>query len=293
VHRFVTEQAPAKLNLSLRVAGRRRDGYHLIDSVMVPIALRDSLRIGFRPAPTRARRVHLTLRGARAGVPRGPGNLVVRAAHGFLDAAGIGGEVDIVLHKRIPPRSGLGGGSSDAAAVLRGLARASRRRVAERRVLELAAALGADVPFFLKGRQARVGGVGDLVRTYRGKLPRWYVVAVPRRGVSTAVAYAGLRLTIPKVNSRLAPFRYSVSRPVNDLEKAVLPRRPDIGRLKECLLDAGARVALMSGSGSAVFGTFGSRRTATSAARRLPRGPQIFVVEAVMASSAARRRAGR
>jgi 4-diphosphocytidyl-2-C-methyl-D-erythritol kinase len=124
-------------------------------------------------------------------------------------------------------------------------------------------------------------------------VPPWFVVAVPHRGVSTAAAYGRLRLTRIQASSRLPPFRYTVSDPANDLERAVLPDRPDIGRLKECLLGAGAEMALMSGSGSAVFGAFASHRRARTAAARLPRSARAFVVRSLTAPTAALRRAGR
>ena len=290
---MLTEYAPAKLNLYLHVVGRRADGYHLIDSVMVPVSLCDRLRVGYQGDAARMVRVSISIRGAAAGVPHGPGNLVHRAASAFLSAAGLGGHVSIALHKAIPPASGLGGGSSDAAAVLRALSELCPRKLPAKRLATIAASVGADVPFFLRCRAARVSGIGEIVRPFRGKVPRWFVVAVPRRGVSTAAAYRALALTKSIGGSKLKRFRYGVSHPANDLEKAVIPRRPDIGRLKGSLLEAGAQVALMSGSGSAVFGVFASQRQAAAAAVRMPRRVRKFVVETFARSPAPRRRAGR
>ena len=290
---MVTEFAPAKVNLWLRVLGRRADGYHLVESLMVPISLCDRLRVTFRETAGGAVHVRLSVRGSTDGVPMGRTNLADRAARGFLRAVGIGGDVSIVLHKVIPPGSGLGGGSSDAAAVLRALSALCPRRLPPGRLATLAASLGADVPFFLKRRAARVSGIGDIVRPSRRKVPKWFVVAVPRPGVSTAAAYRALTLTTDQGGSRLSRFRYGVSYPANDLEKAVLPRRSDISRLKGCLLGAGAQVALMSGSGSAVFGVFASRRRAAAAAVRIPHGVRVFIVRSLAPSPALGRRAGR
>jgi 4-diphosphocytidyl-2-C-methyl-D-erythritol kinase len=289
----ITEYAPAKINLSLSVVGRRADGYHLIESVIVPIDLRDHLRVGYREMSGQGVRVEVALRGATFGVPRGRTNLVDRAARAFLRAAGIGGKVSIVLKKVIPPASGLGGGSSDAAAVLRALSVLCPGRLSRRHLATLAASLGADVPFFLRCRAARVSGIGEIVRPFRGKIPTWFLVAVPRPGVSTAAAYGRLALTRGEGGSRVARFRYGVSYPVNDLEKAVIPRRPDIGWLKGCLRESGAQVALMSGSGSAVFGVFPSRRKAAEAAVRIPRGVGVFIVRSLATVPALGRRAGR
>jgi hypothetical protein len=124
----ITEYAPAKLNLFLRVVGRRADGYHCIDSVMVPVSLCDRVRVAFHERTEGSPRVKLCVRGTTSGVPRGQGNLAVRAAHAFLIAAGRRGTVSILLEKAIPPASGLGGGSSDAAAVLLGCAEPRRGR---------------------------------------------------------------------------------------------------------------------------------------------------------------------
>lgn len=287
------ERAPAKLNLMLHILGRRPDGYHEIDSVMIPVSLYDEVRVAVRASRGRSR-VRLTVRGATRGVPRDGRNLAVRAAQAFLEATGASAAVSIVLEKAIPPASGLGGGSSDAAAVLRALCALQPGVIPRHRLLEIAARIGADVPFFLRGRPARVGGIGEIVRPFRGRILPWFVVAVPRPGVSTAAAYRALRLTREGASSRLRRFRHSVSYRVNDLETAVIPRRPDIGRLKGYLQEAGARTALMSGSGSAVFGAFATQKRARAAAARLPRGTRVFVVKALTRPpTPARRPAGR
>lgn len=290
----VVEFAPAKLNLTLGIVGRRTDGYHLVDSVMVPVSLRDRLQVSVSGSPRRGGRVRLIVRGARAGVPLGPGNLAVQAALAFRRAAGEQGGVSIVLEKVIPVAGGLGGGSSDAAAVLRALSRLWPERLSRAQLKEVALRLGADVPFFLDCRPARVTGIGEVVRPFRGRVPDWFAVAVPRPGVSTVRAYRLFRLTTANPGSRLRRLRYSVSRPVNDLEAAVLPRRPDIRLLKERLLAAGAETALMSGSGSAVYGTFAGRRQASAAVARLPHTVRTFVVSSLTAPPrAGRRSAGR
>jgi 4-diphosphocytidyl-2-C-methyl-D-erythritol kinase len=283
--RQVTEIAPAKVNLRLKIVGRRADGYHLIDSLIIPVSLADRITIAVSPARGRPQ-IQLRVRGATRGVPRNHRNLALRAARAFVAAAGVRESIAITLDKVIPPASGLGGGSSDAAAVLRALQRLHPGRLRRRDVGALALGLGADVPFFLRCLPARVSGIGEKVRTVRRILPRWFVIAVPRRGMSTAEAYQRFRLTTQREKRKVSRFRYGVSYPRNDLEEAVLPSRPDIGRLKQRLLEAGAVTALMSGSGSAVFGTFDRRSRACAAAARLAGDVAVFVVRPLLKAPA-------
>lgn len=288
----IVEYAPAKLNLGLRIVGRRRDGYHLIESVMVPVSLCDRVRVSVDPRGPAG--VCFQMSRAARGIPRGACNLAARAAQAFLEAAGGAGRIAVELEKKIPAAAGLGGGSSDAGAVLRALRALWPGRVSPAELHRLAGLLGADVPFFLRCRPARVSGIGEIIRPFRGVVPGWFVVAVPRRGVSTAAAYGQVRLTRSQARSTVPRFRYSVSVSVNDLEAAVIPRRPDIARLKRELGSAGARTALMSGSGSAVFGTFATRGAASAAASRLPHTVRVFVVRPLaMPPAPVRRPAGR
>ena len=152
--------APAKLNLGLRIVGRRPDGYHELESVFAPIDLADELAIEIEEHSRGPAEVELELAGADPEVPGGASNLAARAAREFLAAAGLRARVRIALAKRIPAAAGLGGGSSDAGAVLRALA--GRWPAALRRdaLAALALGLGADVPFFLDPRTALVGGIG-------------------------------------------------------------------------------------------------------------------------------------
>ncbi|HEX9445119.1 MAG TPA: 4-(cytidine 5'-diphospho)-2-C-methyl-D-erythritol kinase [Candidatus Binatia bacterium] len=265
-------RAPAKVNLSLRVVGRRRDGYHLIDSVMVPVGLCDELEIT-RDKTGRGRGLRVTCDDPEA--PEGRENLAYRAAELLLGPGAAAAPIHIHIKKRIPVGAGLGGGSSDAAAALLGLDRLLGLKKSRRRLLALAARLGADVPFFISGRPARARGVGERLRPIRS-LPRlWVVVLYPGFGVSTAWAYRSLSFKLTKsientsIN-RLAYNRSGMARlMVNDLEKAVFRRYPRVASLKERLVDAGAAGALMSGSGSSVFGIFFSGGAAKQAYFRL------------------------
>jgi 4-diphosphocytidyl-2-C-methyl-D-erythritol kinase len=247
-------RAFAKINLSLRVLGTRSDGYHELRTIFQSIALHDTLTI-------RARRGAFTLTSDNPACPTDGTNLIYRAAAGLWRAAGRRGaprDVAIDLQKRIPMQAGLGGGSSDAAAALRALAR--RWRVGETKVRTTAAALGADVPYFLEGGAALGLERGDVLFRLAEPPARWVVLVLPDFGVSTKDAFAWFD------RDRPAPRGQEL---VNDLQAPVAARHPEIARIISALRRSGASPAAMSGSGSAVFGLFSARETAVEAARRV------------------------
>lgn len=256
--RSVRWRSTAKVNLSLRVVGRRADGYHLLDSVFVPIDLCDDLTVTI-DAIAPGTPLRLTVRCDRAGVPEDASNLAARAAAAVLAERRLGATMRIDIAKRIPPGSGLGGGSANAATMLRGLNAALDLGIAPARLTELALTLGADVPFFLVGAPARVRGIGEDVQPIARWTERALVVAVPPVAVATAWAFQafaavpvetrGARDEAARLAAGEAP---SADLCVNDLERVVLPAFPAIAALKAALLAAGAPAAVMSGSGSAV-----------------------------------------
>ncbi len=262
--------APAKLNLGLRVVGRRPDGYHEIDSLFVPIDLADELELSLAPVGSG---VALELAGAGEGVPGDAGNLAVRAARAYLEAARLEAGVRLRLTKRIPVAAGLGGGSSDAGAVLRALDACGDAALGRERLAELALALGADVPFFLDPRPARVRGIGERIDPIGGRPGLALLLAVPRATLATADVYRafdaepgaltqpGRGLTIGGLSElRDADGRLRVRRLAellqNDLEPPARRLCPEIERLAERLGRAGALGVGMSGSGPSVFGVF-------------------------------------
>ncbi len=186
-------EAPAKVNLGLRIRGRRSDGYHLLESLFVPLDLSDRLRVDVGAVVASApRRVTLAVSGDRAaGVPGDDSNLAVRAAQAFLAAAG---RTDLVvaiqLEKRIPAQAGLGGGSSDAGAVLRALSALVPWAAGPEALAALALHLGADVPFFLEPRPALVTGIGERIEPAPKTPPLVLLLAHPGIGLSTAEVYA-------------------------------------------------------------------------------------------------------
>jgi 4-diphosphocytidyl-2-C-methyl-D-erythritol kinase len=266
--------APAKVNLGLRIVGRRADGYHELESLFAPIDLCDAIALELESA--RAAEVTLAITGDTAGAPPGDDNLAVRAARAFLAKSGIAARVSIGLTKRTPVAAGLGGGSSDAAAVLRGLARAFPAALPADALEQIALGLGADVPFFLDPRPAWVTGIGERREPVTGVPSLALLLANPGVALATAEVFRAFdALAKPGAPSaqpprslarELADDRALAARLHNDLEAPALRLCPPIARLRAQLSAAGARAVGMSGSGATVFGVFASRAAAEGAA---------------------------
>ena len=282
--------APAKVNLILHVVGRRGNGYHLLETLMVPVSLSDEIDI--RAAVSKGGRSNVTCRvSGPAKVPGGPTNLASRAARRVLDELGVSARVALHLRKYVPAGAGLGGGSSDAAAVLAALPRLLGRRIRGDRLRAIAAELGADVPFFLDCRPAWATGIGEILQPIASFPHLDLVVVVPRRRVETAWAYANALPPLAELTTRkrarsgaagLRPSAKSLSlRVSNDFEHGVAAAVPDVARLKQRLEALGARAAVMSGSGSAVVGVFASRAEAEKAAGGF-RSPDMAVAVQVL-----------
>ncbi len=268
-------RALAKINLDLRVLYLRRDGYHEIRTIFHTISLADRIEMDLTPAARTQIAVESTVDIAD--------NLAARAASLALEEMGVAANVRIRLDKRIPMGAGLGGGSSDAAAVLMALPAMTGRAIGARRLHELAASVGADVPFFLVGGAALGVGRGDELYPMRSPGRLYGLLVAPGVHVSTAEAYRALGrsediATAPEAFGELVA-RLSARPPrdgwqplcSNDFEEAVFERHPDLRLLKRRLARTGASPALMSGSGSSFYGLYASRRDALEAARRFPR----------------------
>ena len=277
-HHFL---APAKLNIRLKVTGRRADGYHELVSIMVPVGLFDHIEL----ESTRLRRIMLSCQGF--SVPNNKENLVYRAASVFFSKTGTPRGISIKLTKNIPVSAGLGGGSSDAAFILKGLNEMGSNPLKPKALADLAVGLGADVPFFLLNRPCIVRGIGDILEPIE-KWPKfWYVIVKPGLDVSTAWIYGNLKLKLTKgeyqyIVNRLRKGRFEIRHILeNDLETVTASHFPLIVNIKRHLLDVGAEGALMSGSGPSVFGVFKSRDKALIAKKKLISKAlgEIFVVE--------------
>ena len=280
-------RAPAKINLNLRVVGKRADGYHLVDTIMVPVSLYDEIDIQQRTTARSAAPVALVeIRCNHPQVPLGRDNIAYRAAELLMQKNKISQSVCIRIQKNIPIGAGLGGGSTDAAAVLVGLNRMWKLRLSMRQLERLALQLGADVPFFIRAKPARARGIGEKLRLLPRLRRRWLVLAYPGFPVATAWVYGNLSLKLTKVsvNTSIATPLESLDTLekllVNDLEQVAIRRYPEIGRVKTKLSLAGAVAVLMSGSGSSVFGVFRSKRLAERGYRRMrhEEGIQTFLV---------------
>ena len=269
--------APAKVNLYLRVVGKRKDGYHLINSLMVPVDLYDEIEITKPPGARKS----LTVSCDDPMVPVGRKNIAHKAAQLVLHHAGVTHPVNVHIRKKIPVGAGLGGGSSDAAATMLGLNRLFGLGVSKKNMLQLALQLGADVPFFVHGRPAIARGIGERLRLLASFPKLWIVILYPGFPVSTKWAYQSLKFKLTKVikNTKLSlhldDYGELARLLVNDLERVTIRRYPRIAHLKERLLQEGATGALMSGSGSSVFGIFAAEKQAKKAFRCLQREEQV------------------
>lgn len=247
-------RSPGKINLWLEVLRKRGDGYHDLSSLMLPIEVHDLLEVELCRGPG------VTVRCDHPKVPLDERNLAWKAADLYLRTIGSGEGVRVHLAKHIPVAAGLGGGSSNAAAVLIALNALFGGVLETKAVHALAATLGADVPFFLRGRPALATGIGDRLEEVPG-VPDYPVVLInPPLEVSTAWVYGSLQLTRGMSHIKLPVFKEQPWRLdqvlQNDLEQVTLAQYPRISQMKEWLLSQGALGALMSGSGPTVFGVF-------------------------------------
>jgi 4-diphosphocytidyl-2-C-methyl-D-erythritol kinase len=264
--------APAKVNLTLRILGRRDDGYHWLESLMVPISLFDTVEMQVRAAPVRQTSISCLVSGP-ARVAGGADNLAAVAARSVLEALDVEASIQIALTKRIPAGTGLGGGSSDAAAVLRYLPGLLGRRLGTAREHAIATSIGADVPFFLACRPALARGIGERLSPLVGfpKLP--LVVAVPKARVETAWAYANALDPSKK--------RLTTSTPGNTRSSRLSLKYPEIGVLASELRKLGAVATVMSGTGSSVVGIFGSSIDAQRASETVMAPGGAFAVRVI------------
>ncbi|UCD89303.1 MAG: 4-(cytidine 5'-diphospho)-2-C-methyl-D-erythritol kinase [Desulfobacterales bacterium] len=247
--------SPAKINLFLMITGKRSDGYHDLVSLMCRIQLYDTVSLTFGSENTALSCVH-------PQVPEDETNLAFKALDIFQKALGNDENVKINIDKKIPVAAGLGGGSSNAAAVFLGLNRHYGYPFSKDELMEMGLLIGADVPFFIYKKPAIASGVGEKLKDYHGLQNLKVLLVFPGFGVSTSQVYKSLNLGLTKCKKKLKKFllnhlnfdpRYHLC---NDLEPIVASRYPVISEVKETLLDLGAIGARMSGSGPTVFGLF-------------------------------------
>ena len=281
----LTELAPAKLNLTLEVGEKRSDGYHEVQSVMSCAALYDEVTLESGTGSG------ISMTCDCPGLPLDDTNLCLRAAKLFFKKTGIPCDgLHIELSKRIPMQSGLGGGSADAAAVLRGLRKLYRPEMMIKDLERMAAELGSDVPFCVRSVTAMVRGRGEQLL----KLPKlplcWFVICKPEFSFSTAEMYAKLDEKEPVSSidtlGLIKALEYQDMQEISDrlgnCFEGVLEESSEIFAIKNRLLALGARNACMSGSGSAVYGLFTQEDEAKAAAAELQKAyPQTWFAESV------------
>ena len=266
----MTEFAFAKINLSLKIIGKRPDGYHEIESVMQRLSLHDTLL--FTP---RKKGIDFVCRAE--GVPNDESNLCVKAAKAYLEAAGIREGVAIELVKAIPAGAGLGGGSADAAAVLRAMA---SLYPASLDLEKIALTLGADVPFCCSGTTSLCRGLGEKMTpvAFAGKEKLFALVAKGPSSLSTPAVYRAFDEREKEPGGETAPLLFAMEKGgadairaalFNDLESAAVALQPSIAALKSLMEAYGAKNARMTGSGSAVFALFEDREKAERCASLL------------------------
>jgi 4-diphosphocytidyl-2-C-methyl-D-erythritol kinase len=263
-------RAYAKVNLGLQILEKRADGYHTIETVFHQVHWYDEITI--EPADS-----GIQFTTGSDAVPRDEKNLCVRTARLLQETTGTAQGARIVLRKSVPVGAGLGGGSSDAAAVLNGLNSFWGLNLSADQLRQLAEKLGSDVPFFLLGGTAYGTGRGEILEPMELQVPYWILVCTPPVSISTAWAYSDFRKN-PHVRREdvRALIRDSFRQPHilvnklrNDFEPMVFLKYPEVMRLKETLVRGGADFALMSGSGSSVFGLFSNERFARELHDRL------------------------
>ena len=292
-HKTLTREllSPAKINLFLRILGRRPDGYHDLYSLMQGVTLYDEITLEVGGGDSINVSVEVPSGGGAGGatIPDGEGNIAYRGALEFLKEASIVKSVSIRIKKRIPVGAGLGGGSSNCASVLRGLNELLGAPLEAKVLSEVGARLGSDVPFFLEDGPCIARGRGELLTPV--ECPRSsFLLINPGFEVSTKWVYDNLALTNYEENNTLSNSDESLQVPnniegilYNDLEGVTTIRYPQIGGIKDMLLNYGASGALMSGSGPTVFGLFSNRESASKAfldiKALLPEGYSIFLVE--------------
>lgn len=275
---MIRRESPAKVNLILRVLGRRPDGYHDIESLMQKISLCDELF--FTPAEKDIR-----IRCHGASLPEDESNIVHRAASAIRSRLPGRPGVEITIHKKIPVAAGLGGGSSNAAVTLTTLNELFGLNLPRQELMAIGKSLGADVPFFIFADAAWAFGIGE--RLYPAEpLPKmWFVLVNPGFEVSTKAVYQKLNLALTKEKRKDSIHRFNTVSELagalrNDLEGVTLDLHPELRAVKDLLVKMGALGSLMSGSGPTLFGLFDSEKKAAMAEETLRQSTNHVVFRA-------------
>jgi 4-diphosphocytidyl-2-C-methyl-D-erythritol kinase len=279
--------SPAKINLFLHVRGKRPDGYHELFSLMCRITLFDEISLQFSEGNG------VEIFCAHPKVPANSNNLASRAVNLFQRELGSEQSVQILLKKNIPPAAGLGGGSSNAASVLMALNAYHNYPFSQEMLMNMGLKLGADVPFFIFQKPALATGIGEKLTPFEGELSYHILLLYPGVEVSTTETYQNLNLGLTKEEKKPTSTNLKLKRfdpaqdLINDLERVTIQKYPEIRLAKEKMVKYGAAGALMSGSGSTIFGLFDNVATAKTAEHALNRDKadknwQLFLVDPIL-----------
>lgn len=260
---MIKKFSPAKVNLYLKVLGKRQDGYHDIATLMQGISLCDEMLFTLK-------KEGIIIKCPDSNLPENENNIAFRAARLILSQIHSDQGIEITIRKKIPIAAGLGGGSSNAATTLITINEMLNLGLPREQLMNMGAKLGADVPFFILRKTAWATGTGTQLHITEDIPPLWFVLINPNFEISTKMVYESLNLTLTK-----EPIHYSIPRfysvphlaegLTNDLERVTLNLYPVLRRLKKLLTDHGALGSLMSGSGPTVFGIFDKEETAIKA----------------------------
>lgn len=279
LYMMLTIKAYAKINIGLRILNKRTDGYHNLETVFTRINLFDG--IIFEESD------EIELRTNIKGLPRGKNNFCMQAASKLKEQCGVSKGVGIFLNKLIPLGSGLGGGSSDAAAVLSYLPKFWGIEVAKEKLKSIAINIGSDVPYFLERGSAYATGRGEKLEYFKLDIPYWVLLVYPNVGVSTVWAYNNLKMKSNKndrnLKDLLLDYIHSPNKLdeyiINDFETLVFEKFPKIKKLKLSLYESGANFVQMSGSGSSVYAFFKDEHTAKSSELLFGKEYKAFLTE--------------
>lgn len=275
--------SPAKINLFLHITGKRPDGYHNLFTALCCVGLYDTISI-----TTRVKKTSVSC--SNPEVPEDETNIAFKAADLFLNRLNRPERVKITINKKIPVAAGLGGGSSNAAAVFLGLNHCYGYPFSLDDLMAMGLSIGADVPFFLFGKPAIASGIGEKLEVCKGLHSYKILLVNPGFGISTAEVYKNVDLGLTKYKKTLKKVflekhKFNVAYHLyNDLETVVLSRHPEIIEIKEALLSHGAKGALMSGSGPTVFGLFSDHDKAHAANHVLSKNSewQVFLTDMII-----------
>jgi 4-diphosphocytidyl-2-C-methyl-D-erythritol kinase len=273
---------PAKINLCLSVLGKRPDGYHEVEMVMQAVGLYDEITV-------RLIESGITVNCDNSTIPAGEGNIAYRAAREMQDLSGKQSGIAVDIKKNIPVAAGLGGGSSDAAAVLVACNRLLGAGLGRDRLAEIGTRLGMDVPFFLYGPTALAKGRGELLTSVPSPPKFWVLLVNPGFETSTAWVYKNLNFGLTKkgdCTNRAGIKLSQIARSLhNDLETVTAAAHPVIGEMERSLLDSGALGVCMSGSGPTVFGIYPTEAACRTAAQAIhTKGWRLYPAETLTGS---------